>query len=481
MKKALLITCAILFILFLLYANLYKIDTFDVNRTKYGYIDLNTRKISKLNYDMVNMFNGKYAVVEKNDKCGVINEDFKIVIPIKYESIDIKDYSNLFVAEYGGKYGYLNNENQKIIPFIYDSGRVFFNNLAVVSKNRKYGVINKNGNIVIPLIYDNLYFTHDNLIRVTLNNKCGVLDYNGKEVIPCKYEAMVDFNKYYIILIVNGKDSLIKRSNNKVLLSNYYRIYFNNNKIIAIKKHYSINYEKEEIYDNNLNLIIPLSYDYIRYVNDDCIYIKKNGKHGVVNSSNKILIPFMYDNLSRLRIYDEKTRKFKKSDLFVVYKNGLYGCIDKNNKIIIPIVYDKLLSDFREGLMAVEKNNGVGFIDINNNVVIPFKYNTSLNCESNCFEFINGLAIVNKNESVGVINKKGEVVVPIIYDNIILSYSNIIGVSKEYKFKFVDVKNGKDITKYKYYVLPHDSYGNSFSEHDRFMMIATSSIFNNFK
>ena len=88
-----------------------------------------------------------------NGKWGFINEKGEEVIPFIYEDTTYfhKDY---VAVKKDGKWGFINQKGERIIPFLYDDASYFTEGLALVKKDDKYGYINDKNETVLPFIYD---------------------------------------------------------------------------------------------------------------------------------------------------------------------------------------------------------------------------------------------------------------------------------------------------------------------------------------
>ncbi len=95
---------------------------------------------------------------------------------------------------------------------------------------------------------------------------------------------------------------------------------------------------------------------------------------------------------------------------FLPKKNGKYGMIDTKNKIIVPFIYD--YAEYFEGDLAIvgkitgqdENDNDIykyGFVNKNGKVVIPLKYD-----DADTFE--DGKAEVAIGDDYFYINKQGK-------------------------------------------------------------------------
>jgi hypothetical protein len=65
----------------------------------------------------------------------------------KYEEIG-PFFEGLAAARKYGKWGFVNNNGEEIIPFVYDAATSFYEGKVLVIKNEKYYYINKKGKCV---------------------------------------------------------------------------------------------------------------------------------------------------------------------------------------------------------------------------------------------------------------------------------------------------------------------------------------------
>lgn len=143
----------------------------------WGFLNLEGEEVTDFKYQYINAsfivrdVNGLLTVSKTTGELsedgdmiynyGLINEYGEEIIPLEYS--DIVAYPNfgnkeLFaVARRTGQeqhYGFVNCDNQEIIPFVYDSARPFSTNgLAAVSKDGKWGYIDATGETKIPFQY----------------------------------------------------------------------------------------------------------------------------------------------------------------------------------------------------------------------------------------------------------------------------------------------------------------------------------------
>lgn len=145
---------------------------------------------------------------------------------------------------------------------------------------------------------------------------------------------------------------------------------------------------------------------------------KRNGKWGIVDMNDKVIVPFEYDTIIQADM----------NGYIVAQKNSKFGVIDEQNKIIIPFLYSKIhlygktnrLVFDEEGYLQAQRNGKWGIVDINNKIIIPFEYDDVF-CPGDSravtyfdfrrsFSADNGHTCAVKNGKIVVLNKNKQIV-----------------------------------------------------------------------
>lgn len=167
-----------------------------LRNNKYGFINNKGYEVIKPIYDFVNPFDGGYSVVELNEKMGIIDKAGNVVVPIKYENAHSEvSPGGIAMMRLNGKSGLIDLNGKILLPFIY--ANIYLDKkgstdlIAVRSaETGKWGYVNKNNNTVIPFKYQREGYFVDGFAEVTINNKSGVIDKSGKTVIPLIYDEI---------------------------------------------------------------------------------------------------------------------------------------------------------------------------------------------------------------------------------------------------------------------------------------------------
>lgn len=216
----------------------------------------------------------------------------------------------------------------------------------VIYKKDKFGIGKTE---FVDFIYDSIYHPKsDEYIMLQKNKKWGVWDFKGNQILPFEYDAIrltryknhKEKGAFYVKK--NGKIGTVNHRNKTIIPLIYDDISRLNEHNPEV--HYVVLNGKTGISTFGGKIIIPIQYDSLYcYRNHDYIKAKKNNLVGVLNSKNKIVIPFKYQNI----IFDfynpnQNNWSYEFGDLrFVVKENNVWSIIDLKGKLLINNIPEK--------------------------------------------------------------------------------------------------------------------------------------------
>ena len=137
------------------------------------------------------IFNGLIKV-RLDGKYGFINEDGEEIIPCKYEDADNFPEGLTKVKSAEG-WGFVNKNGKEIISCKYEDADVFSDGLAKVKSAEGWGFVNENGEEIVACKYEEAHAFWLGLAKVKSAKGWGFVNKNGEEIIPCKYEKAYAF------------------------------------------------------------------------------------------------------------------------------------------------------------------------------------------------------------------------------------------------------------------------------------------------
>lgn len=144
--------------------------------------------------------------------------------------------------------------------------------------------------------------------------------------------------------------------------------------------------------------IIPLEYESLNFNSEDQTFIfSKNGKYGILSSTNNIIISNDYDFIS-----------FFNNNKAIVSNGDFYGIINRENEVIVPLEYENITEVVGDYFVVFTSNDGCILYTLKGIKRASYDFISSA--------FADDIFIVMANGKYGYINGEGKVIIPIIYD-----------------------------------------------------------------
>jgi len=208
-----------------------------------------------------------------------------------------------------------------------------------------------------------------------------------------------------------------------------------NNSEVVIKPIYDEMSSFDDVENKNIKTKHPnlLNLHWLHnYYGDEYTVVEYNGKYGIINRKNEMVVKPIYDSISKLfngfsviKIDDKygymnkkfevvqkpifkKAREFFADATFVQSNaNGKWGCITKDMNLKINDEYDEIYN-YVDGFARTVKDGKWGYIDGSCNVLAQPKYDYA-------FNFSRGFAKVILNGKTAYINSKGKEITKSIF------------------------------------------------------------------
>lgn len=245
--------------------------------------------------------NGNYFIVST-----IKDSNFKSSLNSRQRLHDIYHCGGLDVyaePEYKkAKYGLLDKEFKEIIPLKYNLIESQGIDLFLVMKNingkNKFGYIDQTDKAIIPIKFDSISFPIQGMIIGKLENQFHFIDYIGKYLTSVGFDSF--FHRYYdksklgFQVFKNGKCGLIDMAGKFILPIQYHDFGSFQNGLINV-----VHSNKFGYLDTNGKIQIPIIFDYCDAFHEGLALVIYKKKYGFIDTSCKIIIPFMYDGTFR--------------------------------------------------------------------------------------------------------------------------------------------------------------------------------------
>jgi hypothetical protein len=246
----------------------------------------------------------------------------------------------------------------------------------IKQKGQKYQLVNQNGKVLAAKLDSIKPDVKTGFYRIVQDGKQGILSPFGKCLIPTQYNKIEETYSYpYWFVKKNHKTGIyaikLLRSENIIpciydsigLTSNYKPKF-----IIKDNKKLGILDEKGQV-------ILPIVYDQISRIDSDIYQLRKNQTTSYFFNYKTIIDSIdigQYFTVSRGRFLDER------ASYYIASKGRKKGMLDKDGNVIIHFQYDNILGKDQNqdthDILAVQKDSLWGIIDYNEKIIVPLKY-----------------------------------------------------------------------------------------------------------
>lgn len=343
-------------------------------------------------------------------------------------------------------------EEEKNPLHIYADVSSFQNGLAIASKytedgEYKYGVVDEEGVVYIPVNYDEISLFQegnnyrDNVYKCQRNGKLGLVNAQDITLLQCEYSS-IKHSGEYVYLVKNGKNGYAELKGTdevKSLIPCIYDKLESYSKDAPMRATYN---GKEGMIDGNNKIIIPFEYSNIgKFYNVgayNMAWVEQDGKYGIYNIDGTVIQPW---DIEKAYVMNENsgTSYLTFNDFpdpstpyIHIVVNGMTGVLSgKTYKTVIPCKYGYISPVINE--MAFYKaNNKWGIMDIQNNSIqdaIYDKIKINNNWLSDAFTtegIFKDNMYVFIGDKQGMIDKNGKAFIPVKYDSLGVFSENMI-------------------------------------------------------
>jgi hypothetical protein len=331
--------------------------------------------------------------------------------------------SELYPIRDHGKYGFMSNTGDIVIPVIYDDADFFYEGLAAVKLNGKYGFIDNKNKMVIEPQFDSTSHFSEGFCAIANRDdqtnipglQWGYINSSGDVLNLTDVPALglaTDFHNNRAIVSPLGFDEpvLINKSGNVVVRQGEFyffqdpNIYFREGMMKVMKMTGPGSYQTQFI-DTNGKVLSQFSFDYpdIGQFNEGFAWFYKDLKYGFLDKTGKEVIPAQYDTV--LDFSEGWARVSQRMDLnsnTARLEGGIHGYINHLGEWTLQ-PKARMGYSFSNGYARVFENGKWGFMNTNGTMVIPAEYDKAE-------DFMRGMARVQKGEQWFYINLRGKIV-----------------------------------------------------------------------
>lgn len=356
---------------------------------------------------------------------------------------------------------------------IYSSIGFYHNDLYIVRKDNDkegtyaYGVVDNDGTVYIPVEYDQIEFEKegreykDNIYKCKKKGKWGLVSSTNGILLPCEYSSLEGNGIWRTCK--SGKYGYVQLNGTSSITTLIPCIYESLGKYSADSYIRATLKGKKGMIDSQNKIIIPFKYS---KVGNPChtsngysiIWVEKDGKLGIYNDDGKELQPCDIDKayiLTENNSIELSYTDCPSTDYIYIVRNGLTGLISGSTfETIIPCMYE-YLSPIKTSKAFYKANGKWGIIDANNKTIQLAIYdNVEIDGSTLSEQKMPSMAFqsnmyVRNNGKVGMLKANGEDFIPVKYDSLGMYSDNMLVAKVGDKYGFLN-EEGKESVPFVY-------------------------------
>ena len=356
---------------------------------------------------------------------------------------------------------------------IYSSIGFYHNDLYIVRKDNDkegtyaYGVVDNDGTVYIPVEYDQIEFEKegreykDNIYKCKKKEKWGLVSSTNGILLPCEYSSLEGNGIWRTCK--SGKYGYVQLNGTSSITTLIPCIYESLGKYSADSYIRATLKGKKGMIDSQNKIIIPFEYS---KVGNPChtsngnsiVWVEKDGKLGIYNDDGKELQPCDIDKAYILTEYNSIELSYTdcpSTDYIYIVRNGLTGLISGSTfETIIPCMYE-YLSPIKSNKAFYKVNGKWGIIDANNKTIQLAIYdNVEIDGSTLSEQKMPSMAFqsnmyVRNNGKVGMLKANGEDFIPVKYDSLGMYSDNMLVAKVGDKYGFLN-EEGKESVPFVY-------------------------------
>lgn len=293
-----------------------------------------------------------------------------------------------------------------------EQGKITSKDYVVVFEDNKWGVIDSNGEMVIDPSYEEM---------ITIPN-------SKNDVFLCVYDVNYETGEYKTKVLNSKNQEIFTEYEQIEALANYddsHNMWYEEN-VLKVKKD-----GKYGLIDLTGKQLTEVQYDEITTLEEmkGLLKITKEGKIGIFDSEGKEILPIQSLEITNLG-------KEGKDGFIVKNQEGKYGIVNYTNEIILEAKYDEIVKVYGNDMYVVRQAGKQVLVKKDGTEVLNSGYDEIKEILKNTE---NGI-IYTKDGKYGVMKTTGEVVIAPDYEELKEAKSGLLIAKQKGKYGVIDLQ-----------------------------------------
>jgi hypothetical protein len=299
----------------------------------------------------IELNNRMLILVTENDMSGFTDTTGKFTIPPIYDEASVFK-EGLAVVSRNDSVFFINKENENVFNAYYKDAFSFVSGHAPVNIDNQWFLINRQGQKTVGP-FEDLSEQSENIYIVKLHDKYGAIDVYGNTVISPQFDGLGDFKNGYAYYTNAGAYGFVSKNSYASKPRYQWISDFDENRIAIIKLN-----NLYGLVNTTDSLILPALYDLVLKAENNVFIVVKNNKYGFYHGSGCYISFPEYDHKKEL-----PPSFYTNGKLFKLLKNQPGGKItqqalmDVNGRMHIDFGTFEEVNFAKDNLIRIKRKN----------------------------------------------------------------------------------------------------------------------------
>ncbi|MFT6356119.1 MAG: hypothetical protein ACJAVF_000460 [Paraglaciecola sp.] len=324
---------------------------------KWGLMNADGKIVLPPNYNAIGEFKQfGYAVMQREGGVGMLNSQGKEIVPPIYDDLKTLD-STLISVMKDGNWRVINLQGKTVLEPGYGQVKIMDKQFLAFSLNHRWGVVDINGKNIAEPKYESVEIFKKDYFLTKLDGELGLLTKKGTVILHPSADEISIYNPdlFFFKTTKNSRWGAVNRQGDLVVANNFEsfsKVDKNFLKLIGKRKAY--------LFSTYFNTILTQG-DYETYYpfSNDYVIAKKQRLLGLIDECGTVNLQPRYHEI---QAYAE--------GLFRVNLNGKWGVVDENDQVVIGFDYD-YIAPMKDNYCVVIQNKKLGVANYLGKVVVP--------------------------------------------------------------------------------------------------------------
>jgi len=406
--------------------------------SKYGVLDATGIEVKKCTYDSITFANDSLILVQFNNQWTVEYANGAVLLNNVYDSVYV--YATHLKLYDGGKCGLYDLRSHISVSIDYTNLKFYGDKYLLAIQGNRLGVIDENESIIIPFQYSSILPINDSITRVETDGKWGLISTDGKCNIAPKWSRIDFFGRGYIKGLIGDRLELCEYPSGRVITDQYDDYYECSADYIAARRGLKVG-----IINGAGREEVPPLYDEVKHLTKEYFSVKSMNGYGIIHISGDTILPLAYSKVG-VKVYRPET-------IFSFFKGDKEGVVNSQGEILVPPKFSEINLATGGGFKVVS-GRLVGFYSFDGKEIFPARYHVIGRYIGNTIQarYHNCYALANRDTILsGAINDK------------IVVANNVAKLYRDSVLEVLEINNdGIEMDRYEY--LGMDSYSIAATE-----------------